>query len=235
MASHSECPVDRLRKQPSLISHGATLGIGGFTDPGCPHAVPRALAQRARVSRESSREAGEMAPRPKGKLHRGPGRCRGQVRARQRRADDLGCRGGTRGGDHRGAHDPRRTVGETPRYIHDTAGRPSLLIPEQVAGEPALGPHLRHDRGPPAGAPDLPGNLQHRLDRRATRLQDTRAGPCRTASTRGQSRVAFNPVSHKPRAVHGRHHLGMPGRLHRNQQLFRYWQDPYSRRKTIPA
>jgi propionyl-CoA:succinyl-CoA transferase len=31
-----------------LISHGATLGIGGFTDPGCPHAVATALAQRAR-------------------------------------------------------------------------------------------------------------------------------------------------------------------------------------------
>ena len=28
-----------------LISHGATLGIGGFTDPGCPHAVPRAANQ----------------------------------------------------------------------------------------------------------------------------------------------------------------------------------------------
>src|SRR4029453_4299907 len=41
-------PVRSAEEAAELISHGATLGIGGFTDPGCPHAVPRALAQRAR-------------------------------------------------------------------------------------------------------------------------------------------------------------------------------------------
>src|SRR4030095_7282340 len=41
-------PVRSAEEAAELISHGATLGIGGFTDPGCPHAVPSALAQRAR-------------------------------------------------------------------------------------------------------------------------------------------------------------------------------------------
>jgi len=29
-----------------VISHGSTVGAGGLTDPGCPQAVPRALAER---------------------------------------------------------------------------------------------------------------------------------------------------------------------------------------------
>ena len=81
-----------------------------------------------RSTHESSREAGEMAPRsPSEQLHRGAERCRGQATAQPRRTDDLGCRGGTRGCDDRGADiDPHRSGGGSPRCIHDTAGRPSL-------------------------------------------------------------------------------------------------------------
>jgi succinate CoA transferase len=52
MASYGKFPIRSAEEAAGLISHGATLGIGGFTDPGCPHAVPRALAQRAREFHE---------------------------------------------------------------------------------------------------------------------------------------------------------------------------------------
>src|SRR5271165_7005046 len=52
MASHGQFPIRSAEEAAALISHGASLGIGGFTDPGCPHAVPRALAQRAREFHE---------------------------------------------------------------------------------------------------------------------------------------------------------------------------------------
>jgi acetyl-CoA hydrolase len=52
MASHGQFPIRSAEEAAGLIPHGATLGIGGFTDPGCPHAVPRALAQRAREFHE---------------------------------------------------------------------------------------------------------------------------------------------------------------------------------------
>ena len=52
MTSYGRFPICSADEAAELISHGATLGIGGFTDPGCPHAVPRALAQRARVFHE---------------------------------------------------------------------------------------------------------------------------------------------------------------------------------------
>jgi len=48
MTSREQFPIRSAEEAAALIPHGATLGIGGFTDPGCPHAVPRALAQRAR-------------------------------------------------------------------------------------------------------------------------------------------------------------------------------------------
>jgi succinyl-CoA:acetate CoA-transferase len=48
MTSHGRFPVRSAEEAAELISHGATLGVGGFTDPGCPKAVPTALAQRAR-------------------------------------------------------------------------------------------------------------------------------------------------------------------------------------------
>src|SRR5208283_3032766 len=48
MRKYGRFPVRSAEEAAELISHGATLGIGGFTDPGCPHSVPRALAQRAR-------------------------------------------------------------------------------------------------------------------------------------------------------------------------------------------
>jgi succinate CoA transferase len=48
MPKYGRFPVRSAEEAAELISHGASLGIGGFTDPGCPHAVPRALAQRAR-------------------------------------------------------------------------------------------------------------------------------------------------------------------------------------------
>ena len=48
MTTYGRFPIRSAEEAAGLISHGATVGIGGFTDPGCPHAVPRALAQRAR-------------------------------------------------------------------------------------------------------------------------------------------------------------------------------------------
>ena len=52
MTSQEQFPIRSAEEAAALIPHGATLGIGGFTDPGCPHAVPRALAQRAREFHE---------------------------------------------------------------------------------------------------------------------------------------------------------------------------------------
>jgi propionyl-CoA:succinyl-CoA transferase len=48
MKKYGRFPVRSAEEAAELIPHGATLGIGGFTPPGCPSAVPRALAQRAR-------------------------------------------------------------------------------------------------------------------------------------------------------------------------------------------
>jgi propionyl-CoA:succinyl-CoA transferase len=48
MSTYGRFPLWSAEEAAELISHGMTLGIGGFTDPGCPYAVPRALAQRAR-------------------------------------------------------------------------------------------------------------------------------------------------------------------------------------------
>ena len=42
-------PVLTAEEAAELIPNGATLGIGGFTDPGVPQAVTRALALRARA------------------------------------------------------------------------------------------------------------------------------------------------------------------------------------------
>jgi len=42
-------PVLTAEEAAEMIPHGATLGIGGFTDPGVPQAVTRALALRARA------------------------------------------------------------------------------------------------------------------------------------------------------------------------------------------
>ena len=42
MTSYGRFPVRSAEEAAGLISHGATLGIGGFTDPGCPKAVPTA-------------------------------------------------------------------------------------------------------------------------------------------------------------------------------------------------
>uniref|UniRef100_UPI00054E0C6D acetyl-CoA hydrolase n=1 Tax=Edaphobacter aggregans TaxID=570835 RepID=UPI00054E0C6D len=47
MSSYGRYPIRSAEEAAELIPHGASLGIGGFTDPGCPHAVPRALAKRA--------------------------------------------------------------------------------------------------------------------------------------------------------------------------------------------
>ena len=48
MSKYGRFPLRSAEEAAGLISHGASLGIGGFTDPGCPHVVPRALAKRAR-------------------------------------------------------------------------------------------------------------------------------------------------------------------------------------------
>jgi acetyl-CoA hydrolase len=47
-AAHNGFPILQSEEAAESISNGMTLGIGGFTDPGCPHAVPLALAARAR-------------------------------------------------------------------------------------------------------------------------------------------------------------------------------------------
>jgi propionyl-CoA:succinyl-CoA transferase len=47
MAAHNKFPLRSAAEAAELIPHGATLGIGGFTPPGPPVAVPRALALRA--------------------------------------------------------------------------------------------------------------------------------------------------------------------------------------------
>jgi propionyl-CoA:succinyl-CoA transferase len=47
MSAHTKFPRRSAEEAAALIPHGATLGIGGFTPPGPPMAVPRALAQRA--------------------------------------------------------------------------------------------------------------------------------------------------------------------------------------------
>ncbi|HUL03927.1 MAG TPA: succinate CoA transferase [Gemmatimonadales bacterium] len=52
MKSYGRFPIRSAEEAAELISHGATLGIGGFTPPGCPLAVPRALAKRARALHE---------------------------------------------------------------------------------------------------------------------------------------------------------------------------------------
>lgn len=48
MAAHNKFLLRSAAEAAELIPHGATLGIGGFTPPGPPVAVPRALAERAR-------------------------------------------------------------------------------------------------------------------------------------------------------------------------------------------
>jgi propionyl-CoA:succinyl-CoA transferase len=47
MSTYKKFPRRSAEEAAALIPHGATLGIGGFTPPGPPMAVPRALAQRA--------------------------------------------------------------------------------------------------------------------------------------------------------------------------------------------
>ena len=47
MAGYKKFPLRSAEEAAELIPHGATLGIGGFTPPGPPVAVPRALAERA--------------------------------------------------------------------------------------------------------------------------------------------------------------------------------------------
>ena len=52
MIKYGRFPIRSAEEAAELISDGASLGIGGFTDPGCPHAVPKALAKRAREFHE---------------------------------------------------------------------------------------------------------------------------------------------------------------------------------------
>ena len=47
-AANDGFPVLQPEEAAEMIADGMTLGIGGFTDPGCPQAVPRAIAARAR-------------------------------------------------------------------------------------------------------------------------------------------------------------------------------------------
>jgi acetyl-CoA hydrolase len=47
MSAHTKFPLRSAAEAAALIPHGATLGIGGFTPPGTPVAVPRAFAHRA--------------------------------------------------------------------------------------------------------------------------------------------------------------------------------------------
>jgi propionyl-CoA:succinyl-CoA transferase len=48
-------PTMTAEEAAELVPHASTLGIGGFTDPGVPQAVTRALAQRARALHDAGR------------------------------------------------------------------------------------------------------------------------------------------------------------------------------------
>ena len=48
MTEHNGFPILQPEEAAELVANGMTLGIGGFTDPGCPLVVPRALAARGR-------------------------------------------------------------------------------------------------------------------------------------------------------------------------------------------
>ena len=48
MSAYNRFPLLSAEETAELIPDGSTLGIGGFTPPGCPVAVPRALAMRAK-------------------------------------------------------------------------------------------------------------------------------------------------------------------------------------------
>lgn len=52
---HNGYPVLEAGEAADFISNGMTLGIGGFTDPGCPSAVPLALAAKAREFHAANR------------------------------------------------------------------------------------------------------------------------------------------------------------------------------------
>ena len=47
MTTYKRFPLLSAEEAAELIPNGSTLGIGGFTPPGCPIAVPKALAERA--------------------------------------------------------------------------------------------------------------------------------------------------------------------------------------------
>ena len=55
MPDYNGFPLLSAEEAAALIPHGATLGIGGFTPPGTPMAVPRALAARATRLHEQGR------------------------------------------------------------------------------------------------------------------------------------------------------------------------------------
>jgi len=57
-ANYNGFPVLHPDEAAGMIQDGMTLGIGGFTDPGCPHAVPRALASRARQLKAQNKPFG---------------------------------------------------------------------------------------------------------------------------------------------------------------------------------
>ncbi len=71
-------------------------------------------------------------------------------------------------------------------------------------GEPAVGPHPRHRRGPQAGAARVPRHLQHQLAHPAPRIPLTGLGQTGSAFSRRDRRVGCSKMSHQPRAVQHR-------------------------------
>ena len=80
-------------------------------------------------------------------------------------------------------------------------------------GKPALGAHLRDDRGTASGSARLPRHLQHDLADRTTRLDPPRPFPAEPPSRQQTGAIGFNPPSQKSRAVHQSDREGKSARL----------------------
>ena len=49
-------PIISAEEAAEFVQNGFTVGVSGFTSPGCPQAVPVAIAERAKREHEAGRE-----------------------------------------------------------------------------------------------------------------------------------------------------------------------------------
>ena len=49
-------PILSAEEAAEFVQNGFTVGVSGFTSPGCPQAVPVAIAERAKREHEAGRE-----------------------------------------------------------------------------------------------------------------------------------------------------------------------------------